>query len=83
MTPRICQSKRKDGNKCNANAQGADYFCYVHQNSKDPITPDPLIEAGRELFNSIAKLIEYRRRTGSDISSLFGNHTPPPENPVP
>ena len=80
MTPRKCQSKRKDGNQCNANAQGADYFCYVHQNSKDPITLDPNIEAEREFSNSIIKLINWHHRTGGDISRYFGNWTPPTRN---
>jgi hypothetical protein len=65
----ICQSKRKDGNQCKGNAMGATYFCYVHQDSKDPITyRDPMIEAFREWGNTMTLLIEHRRRTGIDLS---------------
>jgi len=79
----ICQSKRKDGNQCKGNAMGATYFCYVHQDSKDPITyRDPMIEAFREMNNSITSLIDWHYRTGGDISRYFGNYTPPPgKNP--
>ncbi len=73
MKPRTCQSKRKDGNQCNANAMGGGYYCYVHKESKDPITQrDPILEANRELTNSMIKLINWHHRTGGDISKYFG-----------
>lgn len=85
MKPRICQSKRKDGNPCNGNALGGGYYCYVHQNSKDPITHrDPLLEATRALHDSIISLIDWHYCTAGDISRLFGNSklvAPPEKNP--
>jgi hypothetical protein len=75
-----CQSKKKDGNPCKGNAMGATYFCYVHQNSKDPILiRDPLIEAEREWFNSIITLIDWHYRTGGDVSRYFGAWKPSSE----
>jgi hypothetical protein len=80
VKPRICQSKKKDGNPCKGNALGGGYFCYVHQNSKDPIlTRDPLLEATREWHNSIVALIDWHYRTGGDVSEIFGRYVPPPE----
>ena len=50
---------------------GATYFCYVHQDSKDPITyRDPMIEAFRVYEKT---LIESRLRTGKGI---YGNKRP-------
>jgi|APGre2960657404_1045060.scaffolds.fasta_scaffold85212_3 hypothetical protein len=80
MKPRICQSKRKDGNQCKGNALGGNYFCYVHQDSKDPILiRDPELDAWNKYFGAMESLINWHHRTGGDISRYFGNYTPPPE----
>ena len=63
---------------------GATYFCYVHQDSKDPITyRDPMIEAFRGMHNSITSLIDWHYRTGGDISRYFGNYSTAREKPLP
>lgn len=77
MKPRKCQAKKKDGNPCKGNAMSG-YFCYVHQDSKDPVlVKDPLVEATRGLHEAITAVIQHHYRTGADISALFGNYKPP------
>lgn len=61
MKRHICQSKTKSGTQCKGNAMGGTYFCYVHQDSKDPVIKDPLKEAVRELNRSMTALILYRK----------------------
>jgi hypothetical protein len=59
---------------------GNTYFCYVHQESKDPVIKDPLKESIREMNDSVISLIEYHLRTGRDISRYFGKYTPQTRN---